>query len=213
MGNRISRKDTFLLKEYDSAAQLTYHIDELRNKLTGFFLTFAGIASAALGILLRGQASGGIFALPELVVAIMLGLVSFVGIIITVILARLRRAQIEHFQIINNIRTNFLKDDFKLWNIVQLSQKTLPCPSRKSGSYFWLLLIIIVSSSLFTASIYLIFSKTFSMDPKWAYICSAIGFVMLVLVQDKIYFLLATPPPNIEYSDDFQPFVKGSIKF
>lgn len=205
MNEEISREDTFLLKEYDSAAQLTYHIDELRNKLTGFFLTFSGIASAALGILLRGQATGGAFALPELAVAIMLGLVSCVGIAITAILARLRRVQIEHFRIINNVRKHFLQDDYELWNTVQLSQKTLPHPNRKSGTYFWLLLIILVSSSLFTVSIYLILSKTLGMDSRWAYLFAAIGFMLLAVLLDKLYFALAKLSHQIEYSEKNLP--------
>jgi hypothetical protein len=46
MSDNITRQDEFLLMEYESATALNNYIDELRNKLTGFYLTFAGVAVA-----------------------------------------------------------------------------------------------------------------------------------------------------------------------
>lgn len=116
-------KEKFLLEEYKNAAQLTYHIDELRNRLTSFFLTFVGLAVAGVAILLKGEAEEGLFAKPEGIVTVFLGIISLIGVAIVCILARLRRVQIEHFCIINNVRQYFLKKDYQLWNVVQLSAK------------------------------------------------------------------------------------------
>jgi hypothetical protein len=46
----------FMIEEYKTAVKLTYHIDELRNKLTTFFLTMTGIGAAGLAILFKGEA-------------------------------------------------------------------------------------------------------------------------------------------------------------
>src|SRR5688500_10081452 len=44
-----------LLKDYENAAQLTYHIDGLRDRVTVFFVTVAGIAAAGLSVVLKDE--------------------------------------------------------------------------------------------------------------------------------------------------------------
>jgi hypothetical protein len=38
----------FLLKEYDTANEVTFHADTFRDKLSAFFLSFAGAAVAVV---------------------------------------------------------------------------------------------------------------------------------------------------------------------
>ncbi len=74
--SQLSKEEEFLLKEYDAAQQLTYHVDELRGKLTQFFLIFTGFATAALTLLVKGEAKTTVFEKPEGAVALLvLGLV------------------------------------------------------------------------------------------------------------------------------------------
>src|SRR5687768_11849884 len=100
MSDSLTAQDEFLLKEYESATELTNHIDELRNKLTGFYLTFAGVAVAGVAILIKDEAKSKIFDRVDGVIAILLFVVALTGWIVVLGLARLRRVQIEYFGII-----------------------------------------------------------------------------------------------------------------
>lgn len=206
MAEDTTKEDLYLLEEHRNASQLTYHIDELRNNLTSFFITFSGLAVAGLTFLLKGEVKVVLFD-PSLLIVILLSIIGLIGVAIVAILARLRRAQLEHFRIINNIREHFLNKNKTLWNIVQLSGKTLPMPdqlsgflNRLSGTYLWLLLIIIVDASLFAAAIYLLTVRAFPLvSPQVGYICSSLTFINFIVLEDKLYFALAVPPPVREY--------------
>jgi len=199
----LSREDQFLLREYDSAVKLTYHIDELRNSLTGFVLTFAGVAVAGITLLLKGETVGSLFKSPPAVVAVLLLLVASIQVIAVCILARLRRAQIEHFRIINNVREHFLGTNYQLWNVVQLSSDTLPKPNRKSGTYFWTALLISVGSYLlgFASHLFLVDVFFKEMDVQWwSYLFSLLVFAVSFFLQDRLYIKLARPPEPKQYS-------------
>jgi hypothetical protein len=47
----------FLLKEYDTATEVTFHADKFRDKLSTFFLSFAGAASTVVLFFLQGRAT------------------------------------------------------------------------------------------------------------------------------------------------------------
>ena len=206
MPNELSPQEQFLIKEYESASQLTYHIDELRNKLTSFFLTFSGVAIAGIALLLKGEARENVFEAYRLV-AILLMIIGCLGVCVVAILARLRRAQLEHFRIINNIRKYFLRENADLWNVVQLSDATLPMPenlsklkNRTSGTYLWLVLIILVTGVIFSASLYLFVVKVCSVvGVKTGFALSVVALIGLCTLQDLLYFALAPPPPEIRY--------------
>ncbi|MCX5799806.1 MAG: hypothetical protein NTX17_00200 [Candidatus Eisenbacteria bacterium] len=193
----MHRHEEFLLREYDLAAKLTYHIDDLRNKLTSFFLSFAAAAGAALVILVKGEARA--FLTNQRLGVLCLGIAILGGLVVG-ILARCRRAQIEHFRIINNVREYFLGRDYDLWNVVQLSGQTLPVPNRRSGTFMWTALIMVVDSSLVSLSLYLILSSTLA---SWFLVTGA--FLVAWLVLDRLYFRLARPPEEIRYSASNPP--------
>lgn len=203
---QLSREEEFLLKEYDAAQQLTYHVDELRSKLTQFFLFFTGFATAALTLLVKGETKTTVFEKPEGAVALLVLVIALLGSTFISIIARLRRSQIEHFRITNNIRTYFLGKNYKLWNTVKLSEKTLPKPNRLSGSYFWVLLIILATSYLYLLTTYIHLTKVFDL-PRFnlAYIISGVVFMVSLYLHDKLYFALADPPSPEEYSDENPP--------
>jgi hypothetical protein len=203
----MNDKETFLLEEYKTAAHLTCHIDELRNRLTGFFLTFTGLAVAGLALLLKGETTPAFFGSPEGVVAILLFIITVIGFAVIAILARLRKVQIEHFRIINNIRRYFLKDDYTLWNIVQLSDQTLPMPNKKSGSYFWLAIIMLVSSFMFATAVYISIVHIFKIVcTEWGYVIFLLTLIVGIFMENRIYFKLALPPTPMIYSQDNLPF-------
>lgn len=198
--------DDFLLEEYKNACHLTFHIDELRSKLTSFFLTFSSITVAVLLLLLKDDFSEIITFPPELIVVSFLLLEAFIGICIVLVLARLRKVQIEHFRIINNIRTSFLKNNYELWNVVQLSSKTLPTPNKTSGSYYWLLMIVFVTSILLTVSTYILLSSFINVsDMQFNILFSLLVFILSIIVLHLSYFRNSTLPEQIIYSDNFKP--------
>lgn len=207
MSITITKQEDFLIKEYESAVQLTYHIDELRNKMTTFYLTFTGVAVVGMTILLKGEAAS---TLSDKVYGVMGGLlllISLIGMVVIQGMARMRRVQIEHFQIISNLRNIFLASDYELWNAVQLSSKTVPKPNRRSGTYMWLLMVMFISSSLFAISVYLFLVKAFIiLAPLLGGFIGLAAFILFMILQDYFYLAWAAPPPQNVYSDTNKPF-------
>ncbi len=202
----LSAPEKYLFEEYKTAVKLTYHIDNLRNNLTKFFLTFGGVAVGGVTIILRGDGGGNLLGGIERVIGILLLIVAITGVLIVGILARLRKSQIEHFRIINNIRKYFLGKDYELWNVVQLSGKTLPKPNRLSGTYMWLLLIIVVNSYILALSIFLVTLRYDSiLWPSLNYIVYFAIFIVDIIIQDILYFKLSSTTKNYTYSDHFVP--------
>jgi hypothetical protein len=201
----------FLLKEYDSASQLTYHIDELRNKLTGFFMLFTGVAVGAFSLILKGEARHIVE--PVKLTSSVCVAIAILGVIVVGILARLRKVQLEHFRIINNIREYFLTGHLELWNVVELSHNTLPMPrrlsawtNRSSGSYLWVFIIMLVNGLLVVASIYLVTVKVHGIASQpilWIALIAAT--TLFWSLQDRLYFAMATPPPPRSYDTHSLP--------
>jgi drug/metabolite transporter (DMT)-like permease len=199
----MTPQQEFLCKEYDLAARLTYHIDELRNRLTSFYLIFAGVGGAGLTIVVKGEQKQ---LLSDSVLACLFLLIALLGTVIVAILARCRRAQIEHFRIINKIRTYFLDNNYVLWNVVQLSARTLPKPNRGSGTYMWTVLIIIVNSCLVALAVYLLLNPLIVQKGSlWAVLAALCSFAITFLGVDRLYFRLAQPPEEIVYSEQNLP--------
>jgi hypothetical protein len=157
-------------------------------------------------LLVKGEAKTTVFEKPEGAVALLVFVAALLGSTFVLIIARLRRSQIEHFRIANNIRTYFLGKNYELWNTVELSAKTLPKPNRLSGSYFWVLLIILASSYLYLLTTYIHLTKVFGFSYfNWAYIICGIVFMLSLYLHDKLYFALADPPSPKKYSYENSP--------
>lgn len=194
----LSREEQFFGWEYQNAAQLTYHIDEMRNKVTGFWLSFVGVAVAGLAILIKGE----FILLGEAKNYILAGLfflIGILGVIMTCILARLRAVQLEHFGIINNIREFFVGTNAANLTVVQLSSKTLPKPTRTSGSFYWLLLITLVGAVMFGFAAYFVAIQHNAAAN--SFILAMGVAIAAYFAQDFLYFKLAQPRPKITYAD------------
>jgi len=191
--SETNTQENFLLKEYDSAVSLTFHVDDLRAKLTSFFVAFGGIAAAGLIVLLKGEAVAPHWH-PAGVVSLLMALVGFIGGMVICIVARLRRVQIEHFRIINNIREHFLKNNENLQSVVELSTETLPVANRRSGSYYWVLILIVISSFYLTFACfsYIHFVREW-LEHGQARWLPIILFIIVGIILDKLYFRLVTP--------------------
>ncbi len=129
----------------------------LRDRLTAFFVTVTGIAVAGLSIVVKDDAGPDAVSLALAVAAALFFVVAVLGALVVSILARLRRAQIEHFRIMNNIREHFLgEQDLSLWNVVELSRATLPTPNRRSGTFMWLTMILVMSAFAAGLAVYVV---------------------------------------------------------
>jgi hypothetical protein len=199
----LTVQEQFLLREYEAASKLTFHVDDLRDRLVKFFLSFSGLAAAALMMLLKGEAEGGEFGYPEGVVGLFFFVVATLGIIVVRVLGRLRAVQIEHFRITNNIREYFLGQDLDLWNVVELSKDTLPRPGRKSGTYAWVLSIIVITSYFAGFGLYLFVFKVGEplCEAKQAYALAAAFGLALIFALDFSYFKAACAPEPRSYEN------------
>jgi hypothetical protein len=155
MSDKLPIADEFIIKEYENAAEVTFHVDDLRDKLSTFFLTFAGAAVAVVALLLKGEFAVELFGNKLLTASLFLVGVSFIGFTILCIHARLRRVQLENFSIISRIRLYCLRDNIPLWNVIGLSPATLPRIRLRnwSGSELWALTILLPSVVLFAMGV------------------------------------------------------------
>ena len=200
----MTSEQQYLLKEFDLAVRLTYHIDDLRSRVSSFFLAFAGAGGAALAILMKGDHAD--LLTEELLAGLFLG-VAVLGGIAVLFLAKCRRAQLEHYRIINNVRTHFLGSKYDLWNVVQLSARTLPRrPSRQTGAYVWLVQIILVTCALIAAATF-IFLESLEAFPGvfWDWLCSVLCFSLAFAGLDGVYMRAALPPCAQRYSKNHSP--------
>jgi hypothetical protein len=210
MRSELDRRDQFLLKEYETAAHLTYHIDQLRDRLTAFFVTVTGIAVAGLSVVLKGEADKSNASLAVVVAALLFIVVAVLGGLVVAILARLRRAQIEHFRIMNNVREHFLGDDLPLWSVVELSRRTLPTPNRSSGTFMWLLMILVVDALATGLGLYVLMHDVVdgaSTGLIWTITVG--GSLAVPFSLQAAYLALARAPDRPDYSAVNSPFITG----
>lgn len=208
--NELSKKELFLFEEYKSAVELTFHMDSLRNKLTNFFISFAGIAIAGFILALKGNDNDIVISNLNEFISVIMILVAVIGHIFICVLARIRKVQLEHFIIINNIRKYFFKNDFELWNIVQLSEKTLPKARFFSGTYYWQFVIQIVNAFILFIGILLFCNSLRDLLSKTGITIFILSFLGSLIFQNLIYFKLAKVNLPKSYSSNFKPFEENS---
>mgnify|MGYP003529863046 FL=1 len=201
-----SQKNEFLLKEYDTAIQLTLHVDELRSRFTNLFITIAGVVAAVISLLLQENTNGNTFGKLEVVAGIILILIALVGLLVIAVIARLRKVQLENFRITNNIRKHFLGNSYSLWNVVELSGDTLPMPNMHSGTYYWSMVIMLLNSYTAALAIYLFLAQVWKLaTPPNSFVLAIVGGLIFIVLQNVIYFRLAIPPAPRIYSKDNPP--------
>lgn len=196
-GGLLASRDQLLLEEYKNAAQLTYHVDGLRDRVTTFFLTVVGLAAAGFSLGLKDDASP----LAIDLVSVLLLLVALLGLVMTTIVARLRAVQIEHFRILSNIRQYYIGKDLELWNTVELAPSTVPRPSRSSGSYMWFVAIMLVAALGAGAGTYVLLHEANAWLRNSYSIAVAVGAaVAWAVVLDVVYLRRARPREAPRYT-------------
>ncbi|OFY39675.1 MAG: hypothetical protein A2X18_09700 [Bacteroidetes bacterium GWF2_40_14] len=202
----LNKKETFLLEEYKTAVQLTYQMDSLRNKITSFFISIAGISIAGFLLVIKGKdESINISNLNEIVSIIML-IVAILGHLFICVLAKIRKVQLEHFAIINNIRKYFIELDYTMWNIVQLSDKTLPKARLFSGTYWWQFVIQVINGFILYLGILLLFDLLEDIITWKSFFIFCGTFIFSILLQNLFYFKIANGYLKVTYSENSKPY-------
>ncbi len=190
-----------LLLEYDKGADLASHVDNVRNVITSFYLTLnGGILLVANQVLFEANipqttllGSGA-----SVLVSILISGVA-IGILFVATLARLRRVQLERYRISNSILSEILgTESSRLRNVIHHTDASLPGqPSsrfseRLSGSYLWTQVVILPSAALAAVAVDLLAHGIHSLLTKEQSVAAAVmGFLAVVLVQDRIYLRLS----------------------
>ena len=176
-------------------------------------MIFAGVAASSVVFLLKQEFATDLFGEADVSVAVLLFVIAFLGVPVVGGLARLRKAQLRYYGIINNIRKYFLEEDYKLWNAAQLSEQTLPKVRRDSGTYMWVVMVFFTSCSLFALASYILTIRL------WVLCCSGttdgahglaslvalVSFIVSVGLEDALYFKWAKPRQPIVYSSFNDP--------
>ena len=204
----LDRKEQFLFEEYRSHDEHARHVDGVHNHLVSFFLTFAGLVSVGLSLLLKESGITGV-GKPQGFVGILFLLVATIGVFVVCVVARLRKRQLEDFRIINKIRTHFLgveQEDLQWWNVVEFSERTLPDPkSIKSGTFFRVMTIMLSSSAILGLSLYFLVDKELRISDGSV---GAIAFLVLLAFEIVLYSRLSHLPCFKTYDKHYPPYVK-----
>jgi len=196
----INITDYFLVEEYKAANELTLHVDNFRNKLTSFYLTFAGIALSGIVFLFQNNIVDAktIYNMTDLIGLLMM-LVTVIGFLFIGVLARSRRIQLEQYGIINNIREYFIKNDVRYWNILQLSKYTLPKARYFTGTYYWVLIIMLLNAVICFIAVYLMCYTINNILSLNAIIIGALTILPSLVIQHIMYFTIANNFREIKY--------------
>lgn len=208
----MDQQDKFILSEYDTATKLIFHVDDLRCKLTTLFLSVTGIGAAGLAILFRGDKIG---ADGKIIVALFSLMIGVIGIIIVMILGKIRSHQLEHYRICDKIRLYFIKTNYILWNVVEKSGAKRKDGRRGTVPHFWVLIIIVVSSFELCLSLYFFNSIYFDIF-KWLNIENAVIifiiritlFILFAVIMDALYFHSAKNREEPVYSETSPPWTR-----
>jgi hypothetical protein len=196
----------FLLKEYENAAQVTFRADDFRDKLSTFFLSFAGAAVVLVGLIVQDSIKVEYFGAKELTTGVFLVGVGTIGLLILCVHARLRRVQLEHFAMINRIRLYCVRENVDLWNTIGLSMKTLPKVRLISGSELWALTILLPTAVLFAmAGDFLLRWRHY--QGAWHLIPVGVGVVVSGLLWWLYAALAKAPAPQIVEPSDVEEWL------
>lgn len=104
MHQELSKSDQLLLLVYDSSQKVIHHADEIKVKLTGFYLTIAGVAAAGLAILIQGDTGGNdsLTAPRNLIISLVI-LVGLLGAPVVLMFANLTKTQTHHLKSIEGV--------------------------------------------------------------------------------------------------------------
>ena len=184
--------------EYERSSELCSHVDDVRNVITSFFLTIVAGMAVAVSRYAEGSLPGSRVGTPEQVVSAVSAGVAVLGALFVMTLARLRRVQLERYQLMNGILDAAL--DPRVRHLVPFDQSSVALPGRRkalrvrsTGSYLWTLVIILPTAAVSVVT------TLVALSPQQVSTAvrtggAAVVAVVVVVALDRIYQALSTPP-------------------
>jgi hypothetical protein len=187
--------DAILLLEYERSSEFCNHVDGVRNVITSFFLTVVGGTVFVVDKFASGDIKPGPLGSPGARVIVLLGFVSAIGMIFVMVIARLRRVQLERYSIMNAILDRLVPPADRI--IIPFRDSTIagrstasPLGRRTTGSYFWTLIIVLPSATLLGIAAALICENLSAPILVRALVGAAVWLGYLAL-SDLLYFRLS----------------------
>ncbi|MBA3339112.1 MAG: hypothetical protein H0T54_05090 [Geodermatophilaceae bacterium] len=191
----MDAKDSLMLLEYERSSEFCNHVDGVRNVITSFFLTVVGAAAFYLDRFSSGDLKTGQVGSPSTRVIGLLCLVSVIGLLFVLVIARLRRVQLERYVVMNGILDHILMGETrKLIPFVNAriagSAGAGAIGRRTTGSYFWTLIIVLPATLLVGTASSLVFGLM-RLNSVALPLLSIICAVLYAVVCDLLYFRLS----------------------
>ena len=160
-GPEVDPSTSLLISEYERSSEFCNHVDNVRNVITSFFLTLVGAAAFALNRYTSGEIKSGSLGSPAARVSYLLGGIAITGVLFVMTIARLRRIQIERYQIMNTILDAVLTTahrsllPYQNDRIPGVTSGSHPFNKRLSGSYIWTVILLLPTASTAALATYL----------------------------------------------------------
>ncbi len=153
----------FLEKEFENAQTNVRHIDDGISLLFGFYFAIAGFVGAALILVLeqtgpRVTCALEIVTKPIYILVAILMFVGVLGLIITAIVARLRKMQFMQLEFVHKLRQHFISNNDVVYVYTLLSHIDDTKPFR-TLSLLRMAIPVLVSSFYFSFGVYFLVSK------------------------------------------------------
>jgi hypothetical protein len=187
-----------LLLEYERSSQLCNHVDNLRNVIASFFLTLVAGLAVAVSKYVDGTLPRSRLGTSKQVAAAVCTGVAVLGMLFVMVLARLRRVQLERYLLMNGILDGTL--DPSVRRLIPFQDATVALPGRPralhvrlTGSYLWTLVIILPTAGAFAVTALVLLSPLHHGPLVRTSTVAAIA-ALVILVLDRLYYRLSNPP-------------------
>jgi len=191
--NRSQSEDSLLLLEYERSSEFCNHVDDVRNVITSFFLTAVGAAVFVLDKYGSGDLKSGPLGRAALRAGLLLYVVSFTGLLFVLVIARLRRVQLERYVMMNGILDLVLTQTRTVVPFTDAGisgRSAQAIHKRLTGSFLWTVIIVLPSSILTGIATALILGLAGVISPLDSVIGGGVG-VLFFATCDRLYFLLS----------------------
>jgi hypothetical protein len=98
---------------------------------------------------------------------------------------------LKYFTIMNNVREYSLESDQRARSVVPLNKETIPVPNRRSGTYAWTLLLILISSVSTGAVAFVFIEHVLEASEACAYLLSTLFTCLMMAGLDQLYLSTA----------------------
>jgi hypothetical protein len=194
-GGNTDTQHELMLLEYERSSEFCNHVDGVRNVITSFFLTVVGGAAFLIDRFSSAELKAGPLGSPTVRVVALLYLVATIGLLFVVVIARLRRVQLERYAIMNGILDRVLTGATR--DVVPFANTSIAGGSgagamrrRSTGSYFWTMILVLPGALLVGIATALVLDSAKLSTFTVSLLAAMIGLLHFCLC-DMLYFRLS----------------------